>query len=154
MLRPRLRKHGRNFSWLITGSRDPLSLSHRAVFYRNRFQSHVMSKSSRPVSDLNCVNLQESQRKERKPGQYLSIKWHMYLTVGGNSKKSRQKLWETLSVICLLSSVQDLIHGVVKTRGRRGRKERGNEGAQRNMSQSGWGELVYSTISIKEISLR
>uniref|UniRef100_A0A674PQ34 Uncharacterized protein n=1 Tax=Takifugu rubripes TaxID=31033 RepID=A0A674PQ34_TAKRU len=59
----------------------------------------------------------------------------------------------TLSVICWLSSIQRLIHGVVKTRGSRGRKERGNEPAKRNMSQSGRGGLVYSTISIKEISL-
>lgn len=32
-------------------------------------------------------------------------------------------------------------------------KERKNERAKRNKSQSGWGELVYSAISIKEIGL-
>lgn len=65
MLTPRLREHVRNFSWLIAGSRDPLSLSHPAGFCMNRFKSHVTSKSSGPASDLNCVYPHESQGKRR-----------------------------------------------------------------------------------------
>lgn len=83
MLTPRLRKHVRNFSWLITGSRDPLSLSHHALFSTNRFKSHDMSKSSWPVSDLNCVYLHESTSQD------LSINWHMYWAMGRNCKKKK-----------------------------------------------------------------
>ncbi len=43
----------------------------------------------------------------------------------------------------LLSSQEEAVEG----------KREKNEWAKRNKSQSGWGELVYSAISIKEIGL-